>query len=98
MADIIKMDIPMVEETVEKFKLSQQHIEDLKTMAARMAAYAEEGALWGSGGAAFVEGLQGRVLPVLDQFSEKLTEMIKDLQDNIQIFQETDTDVGRYYA
>lgn len=98
MADIIKMDVPMVEETVEKFKLGQQHIEDLKTMVTRSAASAEDGAIWGRGGAVLVEGLQDRILPALDQFSEKLIEVIEDLQKNIQIIGETDTDVGRFYA
>jgi WXG100 family type VII secretion target len=79
MSDIIKMDYAAMEEMANIFKKAAGELDDLKKNMQKIADEMDGGALVGSAGQAFSNGIREALCPAIERLSQKMGELQGDI-------------------
>lgn len=90
MTDVIKMDYPKMEAMIKSFRRGSQDLENTSQEMRAVAKSLENGALIGEGGTAFVDAVNGKLLPAIQRLNEKFDELAKDLEKAMQDMKQAD--------
>jgi len=90
MADEIRLVYGSAEDMSAAFKQGAENLQDISQEMQSLASTLEEGALKGTGGAAFVDALRGKLAPSLAKFIDKFQELDQDVQKAIQAMRRAD--------
>ncbi len=88
--DEIKLEYDKATAMATAFNKGHGQLEDIATEMQNIATMMEQGALLGSGGAAFVSLIQTKLCPALARFATKFDELEKDVKKAISLMQEAD--------
>lgn len=99
MADVIKLNYPLMEEMTKTFSQAAEQLEGLQGEMQNIANTLEEGALLGRGGSAFTEAIRDKLCPAISRLSEKMEELDGDVQFAMKQFRdEADPTTARLYS
>lgn len=90
MADKIKLEYPKAEEMQKTFKAAGSQLEATITEMKNISKTLQDGALLGSGGAAYVEAVSTKLLPSLDKLRKKYDELDKDVKKAVDLMKQQD--------
>lgn len=91
MTDIIKMDYPKMEAMAQSFRRGSQDLQNTNQAMRNIAKTLEGGALIGDGGSAFVQAINGKLLPAIQKLNEKFDELAQDVEKAMQDMKEADS-------
>lgn len=93
MADIIKMDYPLMEAMARAFADGSERLEDTISEMNAVAGMIADGALIGQGGDAFEEAIRGTLIPKIQRLQEKFNELQQDILSAVETMKGTDSSV-----
>ncbi|MCB0210685.1 MAG: WXG100 family type VII secretion target [Anaerolineae bacterium] len=86
----IKLDYGMAEAMIQSFKAGHQELQQASGNMKKIADQLESGALLGKGGEAFVDAINGGLVPSINKLAEKFEELAGDVQDAVRFMQQAD--------
>lgn len=92
MADIIKMNYPLMEAMAYAFDSGSETLETTIGEVNSIAQMLADGALLGNGGTAFEEACRGTLVPVLQRLQAKFDELESDIISAMESMKKADTD------
>lgn len=96
MADIIKMNVPLMEEMAQMFRQASDTLDTTLSEVGSIAQLLADGALLGQGGDNFEQSCRVTLTQTIQQFQAKINELEQDIRANIEIFQSTDKTVQSF--
>jgi WXG100 family type VII secretion target len=91
MSDIIKMNYEQMEDMSRTFNQSAQTMEDTIKEMQSIIQMLEGGTLLGKGGDAFVNAMQGQLIPAVNRLKEKFEELSGDIMGAMTALRDGDT-------
>lgn len=88
--DEIRVVYESMEEMCQSFNQGIEQLQDTNQEMQALAGMMEDGALLGSGGAAFVDAIRGKLTPAISRLTEKFEELRDDVQAAKQYAEEAD--------
>jgi uncharacterized protein YukE len=80
----VKMNYNSMEKMAKEFKAANKQIEDSMREMKKISKMAADGALKGSGGDAFEDAINSKLLPRMKALSEKMAELTQDITGAVQ--------------
>lgn len=90
MADKIKLDFPKAEEMQKTFRAAAEQLDATMKEMQNIANTLKEGALLGSGGEAYVEAINAKLVPSLTKLRAKYDELEKDVKKAAELMKSQD--------
>jgi len=90
MADEIRLVYASAEDMSKAFNQGAETLQDISQEMQNLANTLDDTALKGTGGAAFVEAIRGKLTPSLAKFIAKFNELDQDVQKAIQAMRRAD--------
>lgn len=97
MADIIKMNYQVMEESAATYKQAAATTEEMISEVKTIAAMLEDGGLLGRAGASLVEGMNNNLVAALTRMCDKFNELNGDLLGAMSDMQSADSDSTKFY-
>ncbi len=86
----IKMEYARMEEMANTFQKGADQLKDTCSQMQGIANTLQDGALLGQGGAAFVDAINGKLVPSINRLQDKFLELQKDILNAMKDMQQAD--------
>ena len=93
MADIIKMNYPLMEEMAQGFRQASETMETAIAEMNQIAQMLTDGALLGRGGQNFEQSVRQTLVTTLQRMQEKFTELASDINAATEAMRGSDSEV-----
>jgi WXG100 family type VII secretion target len=90
MVDKIKMEYARMEEMAKTFQKGSEQLKETCSAMQGIAGTLQDGALLGQGGAAFVDAVNGKLVPAINRLEQKFVELQNDVLKAMRDMQQAD--------